>query len=381
MIHMRLRRLSVLFSLILLTAVGCDSLVPYNSSPVVVTPLAPFVTDTPDGGIIDLPVQVGIGVKGPWYEIYFTDPFNPAAGLESGGLDRPLADAIDQARLTLDVAVYSLSLPSIRDALIRAYRRGVAVRVVMESDNLDWAAPQALVAAGIPVLGDRREGLMHDKFVVIDRLEVWTGSMNYTISGTYHDNNNLIHIRSTKVAEDYTKEFDEMFVDDHFGPDVVADTPNPRVVVDGTPMEIYFSPDDGVAAHLLELLGDAEQSIYFMAFSFTSDDLGKLMRKKFLAGLDIAGVMEAEQVRSNTGTEYDSLLQSGIDVRLDGNPGQMHHKIIVIDRKVVITGSYNFSASAETRNDENLIVIYSPTIAEQYLAEFQRVYAVSQPPE
>jgi phosphatidylserine/phosphatidylglycerophosphate/cardiolipin synthase-like enzyme len=118
-----------------------------------------------------------------------------------------------------------------------------------------------------------------------------------------------------------------------------------------------------------------------MAFSFTSDDLGKLMRKKFLAGLDIAGVMEAEQVRSNTGTEYDSLLQSGIDVRLDGNPGQMHHKIIVIDRKVVITGSYNFSASAETRNDENLIVIYSPTIAEQYLAEFQRVYAVSQPPE
>lgn len=378
---MRLRKLSVLFSLILLTAVGCDSLVPYNLSPVVVTPLAPFVTDTPDGGIIDLPVQVGIGVKGPWYEIYFTDPFNPGAGLESGGLDRPLADAIDQARLTLDVAVYSLSLPSIRDALIRAYRRGVAVRVVMESDNLDWAAPQALVAAGIPVLGDRREGLMHDKFVVIDRSEVWTGSMNYTISGTYHDNNNLIHIRSTKVAEDYTKEFDEMFVDDHFGPDVVADTPNPRVVIDGTPMEIYFSPDDGVAAHLLELLGDAEQSIYFMAFSFTSDDLGKLMRKKFLAGLDIAGVMEAEQVRSNTGTEYDLLLQSGIDVRLDGNPGQMHHKIIVIDRKVVITGSYNFSASAETRNDENLIVIYSPTIAEQYLAEFQRVYAVSQPPE
>ena len=378
---MRNKRLFIVCSLFLLVVMACDSFIPLNSSPVVITPIAPVKTETPSADINPLSMPIGIGVRGPWYDIYFTDPFNPNAGQEVGGPDKPLIDAIDQARLTLDAAIYSLSLPSVREALIRAYRRGVAVRVVMESDNLDWSAPQALVDAGIPVLGDRREGLMHDKFVVIDRSEVWTGSMNFTISGAYHDNNNLIRIRSTEVAEDYTKEFEEMFVDDKFGPDVLADTPFPHVVVDGTPMEIYFSPDDGVATHLLELLGDAEQSIYFMTFSFTSDDIGKLMRKKFLAGLDIAGVMEAEQVKSNVGTEYDSLLQSGIDVRLDGNPGQMHHKVIVIDRKVVVTGSYNFSSSAETRNDENLIVIYSSTIAEQYLAEFQRVFAEAQPPE
>jgi phosphatidylserine/phosphatidylglycerophosphate/cardiolipin synthase-like enzyme len=378
---MRYKRLFIVCSLFLLIVMACDSFVPLNSSPVVITPIAPVKTETPSADINPISMSIGIGIKGPWYEIYFTDPFNPNAGLEVGGPDKPLIDAIDQARLTLDAAIYSLSLPGVREALIRAYRRGVAVRVVMESDNLDWSAPQALVEADIPVLGDRREGLMHDKFVVIDRSEVWTGSMNFTISGTYHDNNNLIRIRSTKVAEDYTKEFEEMFANDKFGPDALADTPFPHVVVDGTPMEIYFSPDDGVAAHLLEVLGDAEQSIYFMAFSFTSDDIGKLLRKKFLAGLDIAGVMEDEQVRSNTGTEYDPLLQSGIDVRLDGNPGQMHHKVIIIDRKIVVTGSYNFTNSAETRNDENLIVIYSPIIAEQYLAEFQRVYAEAQSPE
>ena len=63
-------------------------------------------------------------------------------------------------------------------ALVKAHRRGVDVRLVMESDNLDSHDPQALKDAGVPVLGDRREGLMHNKFIVIDRTEVWTGSMN-----------------------------------------------------------------------------------------------------------------------------------------------------------------------------------------------------------
>ena len=109
---------------------------------------------------------------------------------------------------------------------------------------------------------------MHDKFVVIDRSEVWLGSMNFTYSGTYEDNNNLIHIRSVEMAENYTKEFEEMFVDDQFGPDVVPETPNPDITIDGTRVETFFSPDDSVAEHVLEVLNDAEESIYFMAFSF-----------------------------------------------------------------------------------------------------------------
>ena len=252
--------------------------------------------------------------------------------------------------------------------------RGVRVRVVMESDNMDGSDPQALKDAGIPMLGDRREGLMHDKFVVIDNSEVWGGSMNFTDSGAYADNNNLIRIRSVKMAENYTKEFEEMFIDDKFGPDVVAKTPNPRVTIDGTPIDVYFSPDDGVAASLLDLLNAAQNSIYFMAFSFTSDDLGDAMRARFQDGVDVKGVMETDQIKSNVGTEYDAFLQAGVDVRPDGNNGQMHHKVIIIDRQIVVLGSYNFTNSAETKNDENLLVVYNPEIAAQYLAEFERVY-------
>ena len=155
----------------------------------------------------------------------------------------------------------------------------------MESDNLDRTDPQILKDAGIPILGDRREGLMHDKFVVIDNSEVWLGSMNFTDSGAYTDNNNLMRIRSVKMAENYTKEFEEMFVDDMFGPDVVAETPNPRVIIDGTPIDVYFSPDDGVQASFVDLVDNAQESIYFMAFSFTSDAIGDAVRTRAQDGV------------------------------------------------------------------------------------------------
>jgi phosphatidylserine/phosphatidylglycerophosphate/cardiolipin synthase-like enzyme len=248
----------------------------------------------------------------------------------------------------------------------------------MESDNLDSSAPQKLIEAGIPVLGDRREGLMHDKFAVIDRSEVWLGSMNYTFSGTYEDNNDLIHVRSVKMAEDYTKEFEEMFLDDKFGTDVVPETPNPDFSIDGTHVEVYYSPDDGVASRVYDILTEAEKSIYFLAFSFTSDDLGQIIRTQAENGLDVAGVMDADQVKSNIGTEYDPFKQAGLKVFVDGNKGLMHHKTMIIDDRVVITGSYNFTRSAETRNDENLVVLYNPAIANFYMEEFNRIYNQAQ---
>ncbi|GAB4538791.1 MAG: phospholipase D-like domain-containing protein [Anaerolineales bacterium] len=317
----------------------------------------------------------GNGVRDGWFELYFTDPSSPLASQRTGGVDAPLAAAIDSAKLSVDVAVYSLSLNSIRNALINAHKRGARVRVVMESDNLERSDPQKIKDAGIPILGDRRQGLMHNKFAVIDNSEVWLGSLNFTDSGAYDDNNNLMRIRSVKMAENYTKEFEEMFLDDKFGPDVVAETPNPLVTIDGTEMQVYFSPDDGAQAHLLEALNAAQESVYFMAFSFTSNEVGAVVLQKAEEGLSVRGVMEEEQVKSNIGTEYDAFKQAGLNVRIDGNAGQMHHKVIIIDERVVVFGSYNFTNSAETRNDENMVIIDNAEIASYFVGEFQTVYA------
>lgn len=343
-----------------------------------VTPTIPpdvDITVTPEDGYTPIDLQAGYGLRGPWFELYMTNPDSPISPQGTGGIDGPLVEAIDAARLSIDVAAYSITLNSVRNALLNAHDRGVTVRIVMESDNMDSSDVQRLLEAGIPIEGDGGQGLMHDKFMVIDRSEVWLGSMNFTDSGTYDDNNNMIRVLSTKVAENYSVEFREMFEENRFGENVVAQTPNPDVTLDGTRVETYFSPDDHVLTALYSLLSESEESIYFLAFSFTSNELGALVREKAEAGLDIKGVMDEEQVASNTGTEYDPFQQAGLDVRIDGIDGQMHHKVFIVDEKIVVLGSYNFSRAAEERNDENILIIYDEAIAEFFVQEFERVYS------
>jgi len=309
--------------------------------------------------------------------VYITDPTNPTAASYRGGIDEALVEAIDQARLSVDVAIYDLNLWSIRDALINAHRRGVAVRLVTDSDNMDEMEIQELKEAGIEVLGDRRESLMHDKFVIIDRSEVWTGSMNFTTGGAYLDNNNLIRLRSSKLAEDYQLEFEQMFIEDRFSSGKAPITPNPAVTVNGSLIEIYFSPQDGTLAHILEVVSTAQESINFLAYSFTSDELAEALIERAGAGVTVKGVFDEDQYHSNTGTEFDRLVNASIDVRLDGNERLMHHKVIIVDGEIVITGSYNFSNNAEYNNDENTLIIHNQDIARQFMENFQHIHEMA----
>ncbi|MEE8121812.1 MAG: phospholipase D-like domain-containing protein [Anaerolineales bacterium] len=311
--------------------------------------------------------------EGGWYDVYFSQPDDPGSSSLHGGPDSALAQAIDKARYSVDVAVMRLDLWSLRDALLDADRRGVNIRVVVDSDYLLDPEIQDLIGAGIPVVADRRESLMHHKFTVIDQLDVWSGSMNYTINGAYRNDNNLIHIRSSKLAQSYTREFEEMFVDDRFGALSEADTPYPRVSINGMDVEVYFSPDDHVLQRLLSLIAAAEESIEFLAFTFTSDPLAEVLIARGADGVRVRGVMERGQV-NNSGGEFGNLVLAGLDLRLDANRNKMHHKVILIDGEIVVTGSYNFSRNAEEKNDENILILHSDEIAQKYLLEFERIY-------
>jgi phosphatidylserine/phosphatidylglycerophosphate/cardiolipin synthase-like enzyme len=310
-----------------------------------------------------------------WYRVYFTVPVGEEGRNFRGGPDAALCDAIRQARLSVDLAVYELDLWSVRDALKEIQHNGVIVRVVTDSDQLADPEIQALLEAGIPVSGDNRESLMHDKFAVIDRREVWTGSMNLTVSSAYLSNNNLLRVISPELAENYRVEFEEMFAGDQFGAGSPANTPYPLVSVGATRIETYFSPEDGTAERLLALIRSAQKSIYFLAYSFTSDEIGAALLERAQAGVDVAGVLDESQALTNSGAEYERLRAQGLEVYLDGNPEDMHHKVILVDEKIVVTGSYNFSASAEERNDENTLILHDPEIAGLYRLEFEKIMA------
>lgn len=311
-------------------------------------------------------------------EVRFTRPSLGSPQILRGGPEAALVEALDAAQHSVDMAIYDLDLDSMRDALLRADRRGVAVRLVVESDNLDTPALHDLIAAGIPLVADGRPPLMHDKFTVIDGREVWTGSMNYTVNDAYFNDNNLVRLRQAAAARAYAAEFDEMFRQTRFGALSAAAAEAQLLRSPSGPLEVYFAPEDGAAARLLELIDGAQESVAFMAFALTSEEIAAALERRAAAGVEVRGVMDDGQSRG-MGSRYPEMRAAGVDVRLDGNPDRMHHKVIVIDGRLVITGSYNFSRSAETQNDENLIVLHDAAVAASFLEEFERVFALATP--
>jgi phosphatidylserine/phosphatidylglycerophosphate/cardiolipin synthase-like enzyme len=304
----------------------------------------------------------------PPLQVYFTEPGDAVQPAEA-----ELVRAIDEARFTIDVASYNFNLWSVRQALLRAWRRGVEVRVLVDSDHLLEPEVGDLIEGGIPVLGDGGPGLMHHKFVVIDGLDTWTGSMNLTYGSARVDHNNWMRLRSKEVAQDFRREFEEMVLEQRFGPASRADTPHPYLLLNGTEVEVLFSPDDRVAARLVSLLRGARQRIDVMAYSFTSDALGEALVSRAQDGVNVRGVFDQGQATAS-GAEFSRLRQAGLDVRLDQSEGLLHHKVIVIDGETVVTGSYNFTRSAEERNDEAILILRDPDLAQRFLSEFERLY-------
>lgn len=326
----------------------------------------------------------GASTSSSWYHLYFTAPIypdNPAN--HHGGVDTHLVDLMNKATKTMDVADYNFDLFDVADAMAAAKKRGVMVRFVTDTDTINDKSANVQKALGIlksakiPIVQDERSPIMHDKFTVIDGRWVETGSWNYTDGSTYHDNNNMIIIDSPELAANYTTVFNEMFEAHEFSS--VGKIPHPSLTIDGTPVQNCFSPHGGCTDLAVKAIDTAQKSIDFMAFSFTSNPIGKAMLDRSKAGVDVQGVFET--TGSNTVySEYKKMQRAGLEVYTDGNPWNLHHKVIIIDDRTVIFGSFNFSSSAENDNNENMLVIDDPNLAKAFLTEYARVLYVAQHP-
>lgn len=307
-------------------------------------------------------------------QVSFTTPRYPDRPTDrKGGIDERLAAAIDSAQTSVDVAAFEFNLVSVTDALIRAHQRGVRVRLVTDSDYTDALGPTRLLQAQAPVVFDSAQPFMHNKFVVIDGKQVWTGSWNLTTNGTYRNNNNIVVADSKLLAENYTAEFEEMFVQRKFGAASPDKTPYPQIEIAGVPVENIFEAEGDARTRIIQLIKGAKSSLEVMAFVFTDDDIASAIIARHRAGIPVRMVIETRNLDA-AGSDVAAFQQAGIDILPDGSPYQMHHKVIIIDQVVVITGSYNFSRNASDYNDENVLILHDTGIAGQYREEFERVY-------
>lgn len=337
--------------------------------------------------------------SGEWYNLYFTRPLNTSDRSRHTGsqVEAAVIQSIDAAQTSIDGAFYELNLESVAEALVRARQRGVTVRLVVddeatvleetlhpEDSALDiledagftlYCEDEGATPSSYDMRCDDRSALMHHKFMIIDGAEVWMGSMNMTHNGVYNNNNNFIKLRSVRLAQNYQYMFNLMFDEGNFnlrGADSY-DVPNRNLRVSGIPIETYFSPDDGdiLEQRIVEVIQGADETVYVMVFNMFLDDIGDALRERAQNGVQVRGVFE------NTGSiAGEQMAKVGcIDpnwVRQDGNPDVLHHKVIIVDNRIVITGSFNFSVNARDNNSENVLIIESPELAQQYIAEFER---------
>jgi len=332
------------------------------------------------------PVEA-VGGGGDWWQVYFTDPatINDPENL-AGSIPEKLIALIDSAQQSIHIASFEFNLTPVAEALIAAHERGVDVRWVtddehgLEADEEDDHGQfEMLEHAGIEVKDDQRGALMHNKFWIFDGHTTWTGSTNITQNGNFRNNNNVMVIQSTRVAEIYEREWQEMWAGE-FGPRSSSTVGEQSATVNGTPIQVLFAAEDVVMSLLVPMVNEAQSSIRIMAFSFTYDDLGAAVLARSEAGVDVMAIFE----KRGSETEYSELPHlycAGVPARQDGNKGTFHHKVFIIDEQTVVTGSLNFSNNANESNDENVVIISNTDVASLYLTEFDRRWAEAEDPD
>jgi len=142
-------------------------------------------------------------------------------------------------------------------------------------------------------------------------------------------------------------------------------------------VEVLFTPWDDAEGALLQAIGRARKSIHVQAYLVTSRNVARALLDAHQRGIRVSVLADREMMAKNDGSLVPKLHEAGIAVRLETRYAAAHNKIVLIDatgsQPVVITGSYNFSFSAQARNAENLLILRgNPKLARVYLKNWQR---------
>ncbi|MDP2207943.1 MAG: phospholipase D-like domain-containing protein [Bacteroidota bacterium] len=337
--------------------------------------------------------------------VYFSKSVNTTlstgeAALGNINFSNKIIERINNSRRSIDAALYSLSGTvgaNVANALVAAKNRGVQVRVIGEYDNKTTLPWSTLTNNGITVVFDAYglndgTGLHHNKFFVFDgrggaadSVWVWTGSWNATDPGTDADRQNAIELQDVALAGAYTREFEEMWGSStetpnsaisRFGARKFNNTPH-RFIIGGKYVESFFSPSDRTTTYIGKALGKAQSSINIALLTITRKELADSIVVKKNTGKKTRVILDNG---TDLGTQYPYLQTSGVDILLKVGTGFLHHKYAIVDAEPyggtawVVTGSHNWSSAAETKNDENTLIIKDNRIGNLYIQEFAARY-------
>jgi phosphatidylserine/phosphatidylglycerophosphate/cardiolipin synthase-like enzyme len=325
-------------------------------------------------------------------------------------LEEVIVDFIAGARSTLDIAVQELDSDPIAQAILDARWRGVSVNLFLEQDYLrtplkstkgvpippkpktgetagealqraQWGADDtdlaenrkilaALLRSDVEVRGDFNPKIFHQKFALRDYRggkatkpgapALLSGSANFTLTDTHKNLNHVFVFHSSAVCRQYGVEFDELSLG-RFGRQIHGDVPK-LFDLGGVPAKILFAPEHTPELEIMKQMLKGARELYFAIFTFAgSSGIDDTMVALARGGMKIYGVVDRAQAAHGWAApktmkhENIALFQPS----KASNVRKLHHKLMVIDERVVVAGSFNYTEPANDYNDENIFVLGS----------------------
>jgi len=338
------------------------------------------------------------------FTLYHTDVLCWQDGRCSGPVANkkgPVAQAfekfINKAKTTMDMAIYGVLqenwfLQDLQKILIR----GVTIRATVDQTGGTWGTwnPKDFTYADtvelpkilgndqvIPDLGPTRKPrstIMHNKFLVMDRRWLWTGSTNVTATcmGAEYNANNAIAIDSPELAQVFSNEFSQMFEREEFSSSKKAGASEYEYVyTDGTTVQVFFSPQDKpITNGVIPKIDEATESIDIAMFFLTHTGISDALIRAMDRGVKVRLIIDALGA-ANVSSQHQALRAGGAEVRVENWGGKMHMKTAIFDHQDVILGSMNWTEAGTKNNDENTMLIRNnPKLVEESEANFERLW-------
>lgn len=330
---------------------------------------------------------------------------NPSGDFHANGaaIENSMVALINNAKSSVQMAVYNFDSRKILNALLNAKNRGLTIAIVGDYHEIETAGYQAMIQGGLDLIAGNQNAIQHNKFLIIDEKILVTGTGNFSRSDFFHNDNHFLIIRDEAIAAIYQSEFQQMhtgfFSTLKSSFRMSADRPQTTL-----PVKVFFSPQESSIGirEMVNNINLAKDSIYYMIFAFSHDDIAAALSRAARRGVKVYGIHDSSFIKG-TSQEAARLFMAGYKssgesfstgpfIHVDGNTniffingiqhgGKMHCKTMIIDpdtdHGLVMTGSFNWSNNAVENNDENLLTIENPDVAQEIKKQWDKAWKIS----
>lgn len=142
-------------------------------------------------------------------------------------------------------------------------------------------------------------------------------------------------------------------------------------------IQVLFSPQDNIQGAIIRELSHAKQQVLVQAYLLTDNKIADALIAAHHRGVDVQVLLDAERDKTNS-SDGRRLFDAGVTVKLEKIYDSAHNKVMIIDKKTILTGSYNFTYAAQYKNAENLLLINkAPKLVAQYISNWQKHFSSS----